>query len=79
MDFLRHLRTHTADGAQVLDAGGLQAIDGSKVVGQQTGHRPADVVDAERNQEPDKCRRLARLDPIEQVLGGLFGKALQGQ
>src|SRR5207237_10716794 len=41
--------------------------------------RRADVVDAERNQEPDKGRRLARLDPIEQVLRGLFGKALQGQ
>ena len=79
MDLCGHGRTHAADPAEVVDARALQPVDGSKVVRQQAGHRPADMADAERNQKPQQRCRLAGLDPVKQVLRRLVRKALQGQ
>src|SRR5438874_2572572 len=79
VDVLRHGRAHAADGPEVVHAGRLQPVDGSEVIGQQAGHRPADMVDGERGKKPQKRRRLAGCDSVEQVLRRFFSKAIQAQ
>ena len=79
MDLFGVCRTHTADRLELLDARLLQPVDRSEVLGEQAGHRPADVSDAERNQKAQQRCRLAGFDPVKQVLGGLVRKALEGQ
>jgi len=49
------------------------------VIREQAGHGPSHVADSEPGQKPEQGRVLAYLDPVEQVLRRLLGKALERQ
>ena len=62
---------------KLLGVGGVERIDAAEMVRQDPGHGGADVLDAEREQEPVEPRALAVLDRGHQVLDRFLGEARQ--